>query len=92
VTPLQAGDLLAVPDPQSPDVLAWSVWRGRERVGALEQRGPAGAVWLAGRIHLVDVDEDLVAEGPTALSVLRRLDCQSTTRCNVPAPTSPVWT
>lgn len=81
---VHAEDLDAVPDPVGGD-LTWSVWRGRERVGVLEQHGAGGGVWLSGRI-----DDDLVAEGPTALSVLRRLACRAHARCADPVLPSPV--
>jgi len=80
------GEFAAVPDPDDA-AQPWAVWRGSDLVGVLEQRRDGGVVWLAGRI-----DGDLVAEGPDAISVLRRLACRSTTRRARPGPVSPVRT
>lgn len=80
------GELAAVPDPDDP-ARPWAVWRGDDLVGVLEQRRDGNVVWLVGR-----VDGHLVAEGPDALSVLRRLSCRATTRCARTAATSPVRT
>jgi len=66
---------------------SWTVWRGADQVGVLEVRRTGGTVWLAGR-----VDEDLVAEGPTALAVLRRLARRSQAQNVGSFPASPLWT
>ena len=79
-------ELTAVPGLVDP-VESWSVWRGADLVGVLEQHRAGPAVWVVGCI-----DGDLVAEGPTVLCVLRRLACRSTTRCARPGPSSPVRT
>lgn len=78
---LRADGLTAVARPGG----RWSVYREGEPVGVLEQRGAGERAWLAGRIA-DDVAGDLVAEGPTALAVLRRL----ATRGELAAAASPV--
>lgn len=76
-----AGDLAAVPGPAE---RTWSVYRAGMPVVVLEQHRIGGPGWVAGRIR-DDVAGDLVAEGPTALSVLRRL----ATRRELAAAASP---
>lgn len=88
---MHADELDAVPEPDAAGAEVWSVWCGLVRVGVLEQHRHGGLVWVAGRV--AGVDEDLVAEGPTALCVLRRLACRRAhARCTVTAVPSPVRT
>lgn len=85
-TEVRAGDLSARRDDAD---AAWSVQRGHQPVGALERHGPVGEPWFTGRIHLDDVDEDLVAEGPTVLSTLRRLARLAHLECAATGALSP---
>lgn len=88
---VHADELDAVQEPDTAGEEVWSVWCGATRVGVLEQHRAGGSVWVAGRV--AGVDEDLVAEGPTALCVLRRLAClRAHARCTVAADSSPVRT
>ena len=91
-TEVRAGDLSAALDDPDVGSAAWQVRLGRRPVGVLERRGPAGEPWFTGRIHLDDVDEDLVAEGPTVLSTLRRLKRLAHCRCAATGAASPGWT
>lgn len=66
---VSAGELVAAASPADG---RWSVYLAGVLVGELVRQREVGHGWLVGRIR-DDVAGDLVAEGPTALAVLRRL-------------------